>query len=258
MVSALITTSDTTCATAGKGMVTQWTLTGLTTAYSGTLTTTDGYKIEAAFTWVAITSYTTTSSGESLSNVACAMGTCVETLDSAGVRVASTVTTNGNNALCHWFYVLGGGTSTAGTASTGSGNWGESKFLTHAQWGSSSGAGVVGNTIKSNGTSISTSYDHTLDPASVTTFAAGTYKMTWYQPTYAATYAETALRRYNGGTADADKVKAYCVGLRSTVTATALSPTDITAASSTGTVTLTGASALAATALAFGVAALHL
>jgi len=239
-------------------MVTQWTLSGLTTAYSGTLTTTDGYKIEAAFTWVAITSVTTNGASESLNGVECAFGTCVETLDSAGVRVASTVTTEGNNALCHWFYVLGGGTSTAQTASTGGTNWGETKFLTHAQWGSTAGAGVVGNTIKSNGTSISTSYEHTLDPASVTTFAAGTYKMTWYQPTYAATYAETALRRYNGGTADADKVKAYCVGLRLVSAASAISPTEITAASTTGTVTLTGASALAATALAFGVAALHL
>merc|ERR1712226_791600 len=129
--------------------------------------------------------------------------------------------------ICHWFYVLGGATSTAGTASTGTGNWGETKFLTHAQWGTTSGAGVIGSTIKSNGTSASTS-------------------------------SSTALRRYNGGTADADKVKAYCVGLRLLSVTTVLTTTGITAASSTGTVTLTGASALAATAIAFGVAALHL
>ena len=239
-------------------MATQWTLSGLTTAYGGTLTTTDGYKIEAAFTWVLTTSYTS-GSGETISGVECALGTCVETLDASGVRVASTVTTDGNNALCHWFYVLGGATSTPGVASTGGTNWGETKYLTHAQWGATSGAGVVGNTIKSNGTSISTSYEHTLDPASIASvFAAGTYKMTWYQPKYAATYAETALRRYNGGTADADKVKAYCVAMRLVSAASAISPLDITAASTTGTVTLTGASALAATALAFGVAALHL
>ena len=239
-------------------MVSQWTLSGSTTAYSGTLTTTDGYKIEAAFTWVAITSYTTNFDSESTSGIACAIGTCVETLDSAGTRVASTVTDDGNNALCHWFYVLGGSTSTAGTASTGTGNWGETKFLTHAQWGTTSGGGVIGNTIKSNGTSISTSYGHALSPTSVTTFSAGSYTMTWYQPTLASTYSSTALRRYNGGTADADKVKAYCVGLRRLDATAVLSTTGITAASATGTVTLTGASALAATAIAFGVAALHL
>lgn len=257
MVSALLASGDS-CTGTGTGMVSQWTLTGSTTAYSGTLTTTDGYQIAAAMTWVAITSYTTTFASESVSGAACAIGTCVETLDSAGTRVASTVTDDGNNAICHWFYVLGGATSTAGTASTGTGNWGETKFLTHAQWGTTSGGGVIGSTIKSNGTSVSTSYGHTLSPASVTTFAAGTYSMTWYQPTYASTYSSTALRRYNGGTADADKVKAYCVGLRLLSVTTVLTTTGITAASSTGTVTLTGASALAATAIAFGVAALHL
>jgi len=180
-------------------MVSQWTLTGSTTAYSGTLTTTDGYQIAAAMTWVAITSYTTTFASESVSGAACAIGTCVETLDSAGTRVASTVTDDGNNAICHWFYVLGGATSTAGTASTGTGNWGETKFLTHAQWGTTSGAGVIGSTIKSNGTSVSTSYGHTLSPASVTTFAAGTYSMTWYQPTYASTYSMRGGRGKRGG-----------------------------------------------------------
>ena len=255
MVSALLATGDS-CTSAGLGMVTQWTLSGSTTAYAGTLTTTDGYQIAAQMTWVATTSYTTGLASESLSGQACAIGTCVETLTSAGVRVASTVTDDGNNAICHWIYVLGGSTSTAGTASTGTGNWGETKFLTHAQWGTTSGGGVIGSTIKSNGTSVSTSYGHALAPASVTTFAAGNYSMTWFQPKYAATYLSTTLRRYNGGTADADKVKAYCVGMRLLATATVLSTTGITAASVTGTVTLTGASALAASAIAFGAAAL--
>merc|ERR1711981_371310 len=250
MVSALLASGDV-CTATGTGMVSQWTLSGSTTAYTGTLTTTDGYQIAAAMTWVAITSYTTTFASESTSSANCAIGTCVETLDSSGVRVASTVTDDGNNAICHWFYVLGG------SASTGTGIWGETKFLTHAQWGSTSGGGVIGSTIKSNGTSVSTSYGHTLSPASVTTFSAGTYSMTWYQPTFAATYSSTALRRYNGGTADADKVKAYCVGLRLIATTTVLSTTGITAASATGVVTLTGATALAASAIAFGAAVLH-
>ena len=257
MVSTLLSTSDS-CVTAGKGMATTWTLAGSTTAYAGTLTTTDGYKITASFTWVAITGVSTNTAGETLGTNACGFGTCVESLDAAGTRIASTVTDKGNNALCHWFYTKAGATSTAGTASTGS-HWGESKFLTYTQWGTTSGGGVIGSTMKTNGTSISTSYGHTLTPTTVTTFAAGTYTMLWYQPTYAATYSSTALRRYNGGTADANKVKPYCVGLRLLATTTVLSSTDITAASSSGTsgvVTLTGASAIAAGAIAFGVAAL--
>lgn len=257
MVSTLLATD--TCVTAGLGMATTWTLAGSTSAYAGTLTTTDGYNIIASFTWLATTGFTTSTLSESVDGVATGMGTCVETLDSAGTRVADSVTDDGNNCLCHWFYVNGGATSTAGTASTGTGDWGESKFLTHAQWGATAGAGVIGSTMKSNGTSVGTSYGHALSPTAVTTFTAGTYTMTWFQPTYASTYTSTALRRYNGGTSDADKVKPYCVGMRLISVSVVLTTTGITAANTAGTsgiVTLTGASALAAGAIAFGVAAL--
>ena len=32
------------------------------------------------------------------------MGTCVVTLDDAGVELESNVATEGNYALCHWFF----------------------------------------------------------------------------------------------------------------------------------------------------------
>merc|ERR1711957_36732 len=85
------------------------------------------------------------------------------------------------------------------------------------------------------------------------------YTQFWYQPTYASTYASTVLRRYNGGASDGDKVKAYCAGLRGLTTPTAADARDLVAASVAGTagvVTLTGAQALAAGAIAFGAAAL--
>lgn len=111
MVSTLLSTD--TCVSAGLGMATTWTLAGSTSAYSGTLTTTDGYNIIASFTWVAVTGYTTNFASESLSGVAAGFGTCVETLDSSSVRVADSVTDDGNNCLCHWFFTLGGSASTA-------------------------------------------------------------------------------------------------------------------------------------------------
>merc|ERR1711957_562382 len=99
-----------------------------------------------------------------------------------------------------------------------------------------------------------------LSPATTdTTYAAQAYTQFWYQPTYASTYASTVLRRYNGGASDGDEVKAYCAGLRGLTTTTATAARDLVAASVAGTagvVTLTGAQALAAGAIAFGAAAL--
>ena len=83
----------------------------------------------------------------------------------------------------------------------------------------------------------------------------------WYQPTYAATYGVSALRRYNGGAGDGDKVKAYCAEVRDLKTTTiaveaATALVAATVAGTSGVVQLTGAQALAAGAIAFGVAAL--
>jgi hypothetical protein len=83
--------------------------------------------------------------------------------------------------------------------------------------------------------------------------------MDWYQPKYASRYTSTGLKRYNGGATDASKVRAYCMGQRLTATTTVLGTTGIRAADTSGNsgvVTLSGASTLAAGAIAFGVAAL--
>lgn len=210
MVSVLLNTD--TCVKPGFGLATSWTLSGLTAAYDGTAkAVSDGYKIVASIVWVDL--FTITAMGaETITAVACVIGTCVETLDAAGARVASTVTDDGNNALCHWIYFTGAGsTSPALKASSGAG-WGDTKWLTFDQWGATSGAGIIGSKIKSTGTALTSTYEFALSPATLTTIVAATMTMTWYQPTFAATYLSSALRRYNGGTADADKVKAYCIG----------------------------------------------
>ena len=87
----------------------------------------------------------------------------------------------------------------------------------------------------------------------------GTYTMEWYQPPYANSYDITSLRRYNGGTSDGDNVKAYCARLRTLTLTTYQSTTALVAATvggTSGVVKLTGAQALAAGAIAFGVSAL--
>ena len=111
----------------------------------------------------------------------------------------------------------------------------------------------------SGGTAISSStYGHTLTPegdAGVPAIAEGAKDFTWFQPAWANTYLATALRRYNGGGTEVEKVKAYCVSKR--LLATASHDADGFVAQS-GVATLSGASALAAGAIALGVAALAL
>jgi len=111
----------------------------------------------------------------------------------------------------------------------------------------------------SGGTAISSStYGHTLTPvgdAAVPAIAEGAKDFTWFQPAWANTYTATALRRYNGGGTEVEKVKAYCVSKR--LLATAAHDADGFVAQS-GVATLSGASALAAGAIALGVAALAL
>ena len=51
-MTALLTSSNACTQTAGKGMITTWTLTG--SDYTGDLTTTDGYQLAAAMTWQAV------------------------------------------------------------------------------------------------------------------------------------------------------------------------------------------------------------
>jgi hypothetical protein len=51
MAVTIIGTTDTCAGTAGSGIVTTWTLTGIETTYDGNLDDTDGYQILASMTW---------------------------------------------------------------------------------------------------------------------------------------------------------------------------------------------------------------
>merc|ERR1740117_2165342 len=253
MTNALLTTDACAASTASQGLVTSWTLAGSTTAYAGTLTTTDGYSITASMTWKVLTTDTTETT--KCAAVICVIGTCVQTMDSAGVVVAATVTDDGNLALCHWFLLATTSIVTPGNVSGATNDYAIANYLTAAQWGTA-GAAIVGTSLLTTGTSIGSTYGIVLSPATKpTTYAAQAYTQFWYQPTYAS----TVPRRYNGGASDGDKVKAYCAGLRGLTTTTAADARDLVAASVAGTagvVTLTGAQALAAGAIAFGAAAL--
>jgi len=255
-------TTDACATTAGSGMVTSWTLGGSTTAYAGTLTTTDGYSITASLTWKLLSGAQTTGEDSSYTcaSSACAIGTCVQTFDSAGVVVAATVTDDGNNALCHWFLLAAGAVNTVGNVSGSTNAYSIANYLTATQFGTA-GASLLPSTLLTTGTTIGTAHGFVRTPATKTTlYSAQAYTQFWYQPTYASTYASTVLRRYNGGSGDADKVKAYCAKMRATATLTVYqSSTALVAATVAGTsgvVTLTGAQALAAGAIAFGAAAL--
>lgn len=261
MTNALLSTE--TCAvTAGAGAVTSWTLAGSTTAYAGTLTTTDGYSISASFTVKALLNNTTGVSGKDCDANACVFGTCVETYDSLGVVVASTITDDGNLALCHWFLLAAGSAGTVGVVSGTTNTYGIANYMTATQWGTAGNA-MVGNGLLTLGTSIGTTHGFALTPSTkpTTVYTAQSYTQFWYQPTYASTYASTVLRRYNGGSGDADRVKAYCAKIRPIDTASTTYDSNsalvaATVGGTAGVVTLTGAQALAAGAIAFGVAAL--
>ena len=116
MANTLISSATNSCAynsgVAGKGLVTTWTLRGETVAYSGTLSTTDGYNITASFIWQTLATNDNTIAGKDCATYTCAIGTCVETLDSNGDVIGSHVVDEGNMALCHWFHLAVAASST--------------------------------------------------------------------------------------------------------------------------------------------------
>lgn len=266
-MASLLTTSDNCANTAGKGFVTTWTLTGATTAYSGTLST-DGYKLKAGMTYV--NGLLDATSGDTISvGSVIGIGTCVETLDSAGAAVATTVTTVGNFAICHFLFYAATSSGNSGTvtnAYTGT-HWGLTTYMTATQWYSSSGttagAGLLGSTMNTSGggTGLTSGTNGLVfTPATtVTNFVVSTvYEMEWYQPLQTTTYGASALRRYSGAFngATADKVKPYCISQRLVGSG---NTTHRSAGITAGSVaTLSGATALAAGAIAFGVAALSI
>jgi len=242
---------------------------GQTTAYSGSYST-DGYKVTAAMVWSSstgpgvtmLTSETITSGTTLLGS-----GTCVETLQSDGATaLAKSTTTEGNYALCHFMYwtALTSGDPNLYQATTGTYDWGSSIYMNETQWGTNGGA-VKGNGMRgqnSGGTLISaTTQGHSLSPTKSSTdktLKAATYSFEWYQPIWANTYAASALRRYNGGGTEAEKVKAYCVSKRTLAETTAAAHISAGFVAITTVVSLTGASAIASGAIALGVASLAL
>lgn len=187
------------------------------------------------------------------------IGTCVETLGDDGVALAAGIDTEGNYAICHWFY-LSAKTNTTGTKTGGEVgmDWGETRYLTEFDWGTN-GSNISGTRVETLGTSIGASHGFALSETTALTayLPGGVYSQSWYQPKYAASYSRTALRRYHGGSNYRSLVKAYCVGQRAIDNA--FINADVTAADYAGVlgvVGLSGAFALSAGAIAFGAASL--
>ena len=176
---SILPSTNTCASTAGSGVITTWTLVGSTVAYAGSLST-DGYQLTAAITWVNPGNTNPTAAVESPSaNAQMGMGTCVETLTTAGAVQAATVTDNGNFALCHFvFWLYASGVVTLYAAQTGTNDWGATTYLTATQWGTA-GSGIVGNTMNTSGggTAITSApWGMVLTPAAATgtqTIAAG-------------------------------------------------------------------------------------
>lgn len=117
--------------------------------YSGTLVATDGYKVNVFVTWrtMSAQAHLITLAADPI-NIGdpAVIGTCVETLDADGVALASRVTSEGNYALCHWFYYKGqstGDPTSASKTGTAAANWGETRYLTEVEWGTS-GSHITG------------------------------------------------------------------------------------------------------------------
>lgn len=80
--------------------------------------------------------------------------------------------------------------------------------------------------------------------------------MTWYQPKYQTYYPTGTLRRYNGKSTDYDKVRAFCVSARNLSSNTFFGVTVADKSGVNGVASLSGATTLAVSAIAYGVAAL--
>jgi len=188
-----------------------------------------------------------------------AIGTCVETLDDDGLTLAAGLDTEGNYAICHWFYVMAR-SETTGTKAGGRAqfDWGETRYLTEFDWGTA-GSNISGTRVMTLGSAIGAEYGFALsETTALATYVVGAiYSQSWYQPKYATSYKASALRRYHGGENFGSKVKGYCIGLHE-LDNTEVN-TDVTAAAQAGVagvVTLSGAFALTAGVIAFGTACL--
>lgn len=114
-------------------MLCWWTLVGTTDVYSDrvdALNGSDGYRIVASHLWrdISTTAKTAVTNTKSWDGVTAmdtavvkgervALGTCVETLDYDGEKLAAGTDNQGNYAICHWFYSFGLGLSSGAAAS---------------------------------------------------------------------------------------------------------------------------------------------
>lgn len=200
----------------GWGLHTWWHLTGLQNVYSGSLAATDGYMITASVVWRDMTAESVMSNAADniVANDSVVVGTCVETLGEDGLVLPAGSESEGNFALCHWFYYVGlsnvTGTTLGGTPKF---DWGESRYLNEEEWGVS-GSAIMGSRIQTLGLAIGGANGfYTSETTALTTYVAGAiYSMSWYQPEYATSYK--GLRRYNGGKDFPSKVRGYCIGAR--------------------------------------------
>jgi len=160
--------------------------------------------------------------------------------------------------MCHWMYftALSNNSSISKDGTVGT-NWGETRYLSKAEWGYG-GANLTGATINTIGTALtSTNQGFALGTAGLTLFLnASVYTMSWYQPKWQASYATDSLRRYSGATHEATYVQGYCVAARAQSTVTHFGVTAADKAGNIGVVTLSGAAALAASAIALGTVSL--
>ena len=113
------------------------------------MSTTDGYHITASFEFLKFTGYSTGGVFD-CDATNCIIGTCVETMDAAGVVVASTVVDDGNIALCHWFLLSTFWLTTRVVAGT-TNDYSVIYHMTAAEWGTAGNA-FVGNGLETRGT----------------------------------------------------------------------------------------------------------
>jgi hypothetical protein len=108
MSNILLGVDDTCSGTTGWGMKTSWTLNGSDVLFTGSQEDTDGYTIRASLSYVGTATYTTSISGETLTDAETAYGTCVVSVDTDGATQPTSVIDQGNQVMCHWIYILGG------------------------------------------------------------------------------------------------------------------------------------------------------
>jgi len=124
------------------------------------------------------------------------VGTCVETLDSHGAVLPAGTDTEGNFAVCHWFYTIvdavpAGGATPLIPTKTGIKRFGlsgtdysEVRYYTESEWGTG-GSGINGANTQTKGSAIDVNQGYSRYPTTATEYTIGAfYSQSWYQPKY--------------------------------------------------------------------------